>query len=129
LLGLFVLLVGFDLIPADPESFNGPHWIVGLCGLLFFLAGVTVLVSGYPRLRLAIVALLLGLFGVVAGWMALFASPEGWQGGIPFFQDSVNALIARLLAGSGALILFFACLQVIRQIIRGEQKQPPSQPE
>ena len=102
LLGLFILLVGVDVIPADAENFNAPHWIVALCGLLFFLAGASILTSAYPLLRLAIVTLLLGLFGVVAGGLALFANPAGWQGGMPFLQDSVNALIARLLAGSGA---------------------------
>ena len=129
LLGLFVLLVGLDLIPANPESFQAPHWIVGLCGLLFFLAGASILASGHPPLRLSIVAILLAVFSIVAGWMALFSGPEGWQGGIPFLQDSVNSVIARLLVGSGALVLLVACLQVIRQIIRRDYSGLPGNPK
>lgn len=120
LIGLFIILAGSGVIPADPDSFNGPHWLVALCGLLIFLAGASVLASNYPRLRLSVIALLLAGFATVAVWMALFAAPEGWRGGILFLPQDINAWIARILVGSGILVLVYAFFDVVRRLIRGD---------
>ena len=126
LVGLFIVLVGLDVIPAEPESFQAPHWLVAFCGLLFFLAGASVLVSNYPRLRLAIVAILLAVFATIVAWMVFFAAAEGWSGGIAFLSQDINVWIARVLAGLGLIILIYAFVQVVGRLIRGDLKSSSS---
>jgi len=122
LAGLLVVLGAADVIHADPESFHAPRWVVGLCGMLFVLAGAIIGFSNYPRIRLFLTALLLLAFASVAAWVSLMTDPEGWSGGAGFFSTSANGMIAKALAGLGALVLYYAFLQVTARLIRGNFK-------
>jgi hypothetical protein len=41
--GTFIVSIAAGLIPAPEESFHAPHWVVGLAGLVFVLAGASFL--------------------------------------------------------------------------------------
>ena len=37
-MGLFIMLISFDVIPTPPENFNAPRIVVAAAGLVFALA-------------------------------------------------------------------------------------------
>jgi hypothetical protein len=41
--GTFIVSIAVGLIPAPEQSFHAPHWVVGLAGLVFVLAGTSFL--------------------------------------------------------------------------------------
>ena len=45
-MGLFVMLISFDVIPTPPENFNAPRIVVAAAGLVFALAGIMIFIRG-----------------------------------------------------------------------------------
>ena len=45
-MGLFVMLISFDIIPTPPENFNAPRMVVAAAGLVFALAGIMIFIGG-----------------------------------------------------------------------------------
>lgn len=45
-IGLFVMLISFDVIPTPPENFNAPRIVVAAAGLVFALAGMMIFIGG-----------------------------------------------------------------------------------
>ncbi len=45
-MGLFVMLISFDIIPTPPENFNAPRIVVAAAGLVFALAGIMIFIGG-----------------------------------------------------------------------------------
>ncbi len=45
-MGLFVMLISFDIIPTPPENFNAPRIVVAAAGLVFALAGIMIFIRG-----------------------------------------------------------------------------------
>ncbi|MEM1043859.1 MAG: hypothetical protein AAGI91_14675 [Bacteroidota bacterium] len=102
--GLFLLLVATGALAAEPEAFQAPRWVLGLCGVVFAACGGALIGPRWPVVRvLSLSALLLALAGVAA-WAALLAPAEGWTGGFPFVPPWVNVAVARGLAGFGSLL-------------------------
>lgn len=45
-MGLFVMLISFDIIPTPPENFNAPRSVVAMVGLVFSLVGIMIFLGG-----------------------------------------------------------------------------------
>lgn len=45
-MGLFIMLISFDVIPTPPENFNAPRIVVAAAGLVFALAGLMIFLGG-----------------------------------------------------------------------------------
>ena len=112
-IGLFIMLAAAGVIPSDPKSFHAPRWVVGMFGLLFLFAGLVLGFSDYPRIRQILAALLVLVFSLVCGWMALFSDAESWSGGIPFVSARTNGMIAKTLIGLFGLLLFYAFFRML----------------
>lgn len=124
-MGMSVVLAALDVIPADPESFHAPRWVVATFGMMFVLAGVMLLFSDYPRIRHTLATLMVLCFAVGTAWVSLFTIPEEWSGGIGFLSASANGMVAKSIAGLGALILFYAFIQMVIQLITGKIPKLP----
>jgi hypothetical protein len=118
--GLYFMLVGAGLlpVPGGRRGLNAPLWIVAVCGLPFFLGGISVamhafagtgadgeLPAGAPA-WLRVAQYLVGLaifasFALVGSWIALAGSDRGFSG-----PGGVG--VARIMFGIGALIAWLA---------------------
>ena len=112
-IGLFIMLAAADVIPSDPKGFHAPRWVIGMFGLLFLFAGLTLGFSDYPRIKQRLAAFLVLIFSLLCGWMALFSEAEKWSGGIPFLSPRTNGMIAKTLIGLFGLLLFYAFIRLL----------------
>ena len=103
-LGSLVLLIAFGVIPVDPATVYAPYGILGLCGLVFVIAGIMLLMGENSKYNSLGAAVILVCFALCGGWVALFASPESIEGGLPFLSKEVNGIIGKAVFGGGALI-------------------------
>ncbi|MCF7821467.1 MAG: hypothetical protein K9M17_03375 [Mariprofundaceae bacterium] len=124
-MGMSVVLAALDVIPADPDSFHAPRWVVATFGMMFVLAGVMLLFSDYPRIRHSLATLMVLCFAVGTAWVSLYSIPEEWSGGIGFLSPHTNGMIAKTFAGLGALVLFYAFIHMLIQLITGKIPKLP----
>lgn len=125
--GILIVAVAAGIIPAPEKSFHAPHWVVGLAGMLFVLAGAIFLtplfVGGFvspdrytPRQKRAIKlvqqilgCLLLTSFAAVPLWI-------GFGPGDREFSSSIsssgltshapgNATIGRMIFGAAGILV------------------------
>jgi len=104
ILGSAVLLIAFGVIPVDPSTVHAPYSILGLCGLVFVIAGIMILMGENSKYNSLGAAVILVCFALCGGWVALFASPESIEGGLPFLSQEVNGMLRKIVIGVGALI-------------------------
>ena len=105
-LGLFLLLIAAGVIPTSDAQSQAPNSIIALCGVVFVIAGCMAILGTQSRVNDMLAALLCLIFGIVAAWVSLFGSSDGFSGGIPFFSNEANVKIARIAFGVGSLICF-----------------------
>lgn len=103
-LGSGVLLIAFGVIPVDPSTVYAPYSILGLCGLVFAIAGIMILMGENSKYNSLGAAAILVCFAICGGWVALFASPDSIEGGLPFLSQEVNGVLGKIVFGGGALI-------------------------
>ncbi|MDT8376862.1 MAG: hypothetical protein RQ867_09060 [Mariprofundaceae bacterium] len=124
-MGMSVVLAALNVIPADPDSFHAPRWVVATFGMMFVFAGVMILFPDYPRIRHSLATLMVLCFAVGTAWVSLYSIPEEWSGGIGLLSPHTNGMIAKSIAGLGALILFYAFIRMLIQLIRGNIPKLP----
>jgi hypothetical protein len=127
--GLYFILVGLGLlpVPGGPRNLHGPLWLVLLVGLVFFLAGIAMLVqvmgrasaggdlpSDAPRwmriVQYLIGVAIFGSFAMIGSWVAFGDGPRTFSGNFLFFDGATNASIGRVAFGIGAAITWLATL-------------------
>lgn len=118
LIGLLIILLGLGVIPVDEASFNAPKWIIRLCGMTFFIAGVMVWSGNGSRTNDLMAAVLILIFAVVGGWVALYGGSEDFSGGIPFLSKDSNVSLARIIFGAGSVLCLMISLYAFRIFIR-----------
>ena len=123
-IGVFILCVATDVIRADPRTIHAPRWVLGLCGVAFAGAGLSLVGHRWPVIRIASLSFVLLGLGGVAAWASVMAPGEGWSGGLPFVPGDVNVGIARGLAGFGALL----CFGLLVYGVKSGFRTPPSEP-
>jgi hypothetical protein len=102
-LGAFPIGMAIGLIPTEPVSMHAPRYIVALAGLLFWVAAGAILFgSASSRLNHLFGGVLLAVFAIIGGWVAIFGGDNSF-GGIPFASQATNGLMARAIFGSGAI--------------------------
>jgi hypothetical protein len=92
--GAYPLGIGLGIIPVEPGSLHAPKLIVVMAGVLFWLAAVSLL-FGTTRARVNnfMGAIMLALFALIGGWVAVFGTRSVFGGGIPFLAMSVYAFV------------------------------------
>jgi hypothetical protein len=106
-IGLFLFLVALELIPgATPQEGDAPNAIIALSALVFVIGGCMILLGQESRTNDLLAAVMCVVFGVVGGWIAVFAPTGGFSGGLPFLSSAANEALARVFFGAGSLLCF-----------------------
>lgn len=122
--GLFPIARALHWIPPEAGSADAPDWVIFLCGFVFEVSGLMLLVGDQnKRLTDALVAVFALAMGGAAVWVALLSPSEGMGGGIPFLPRALNVLVSRCVFGIGALfslwIAQYAALSAVKGRSRG----------
>lgn len=120
LLGCYPLAIATGWLDVPPESVRAPLWVLALVGVVFVIAGGMVMVGQQSRWNHFLAGVLCTIFGVVGGWVALFAPSEGFSGGFPLFSHAINTAIGRWVFGLGALLSFSLALYGFRLFLQGK---------
>lgn len=122
-MGLVVMAVAADILPADESSIHAPRWVLSAAGLIFVLCGVLVFLSMGTQERghtaggksLEIVQTLIGngvitLFALILSWIAFGPGERQFSSTIslPFISISsadANELSGRICFGTFAVLL------------------------
>lgn len=126
--GIYFALIGIGAVPL-PSRLYGPYWLAVACGLVFFAAGLSVLVRGWLAVPdsqanlpagtpvvfiaiqwLAALTIIAGLASV-ATWIAFGAGTRQFSMSLPL-AGSIAAIIGRTMFGFGAIVtwLMFALM-------------------
>lgn len=116
--GLFFALMGLGLSPIELQESEAPGWVVSISGLIFFLAGVMVLIGEKAKNINLYASILIGLMGTVGAWIALFGDDENISGGFSFVSAETNYMFARILFGLGAIICYAISAHAFRVHLR-----------
>lgn len=122
LTGLFFIFIGIGIIPIDDPTLNSPKWVLGLCGFVFSLSGVMVLLGEKSPINNLLGGLLVLSFAIIGGWIAFFGDSAHFSGGTPILSDSQNVIVARILFGSGSLMCFFIFIYAIKMQFRSKKE-------
>lgn len=122
--GISIILISLEVILVDDAAINAPLWVIGICGLVFFLAGLLIFLGEKSKYNNLLAGLLIAGMGAVGSWVALFGTDSGFAGGIPFLSPEFNVSLARLLFGFGGLICFLIAGYAFKQ-----QIAPKEEPE
>ncbi|MFH1845670.1 MAG: hypothetical protein ABIF77_20995 [bacterium] len=106
LLGVAIILLSAGVIPLEPDSLNVPLWILTVIGVLLLSAGLSAFLPSNSASANAFIAVTLALFALVLTWVSLWGDSRAFSGGIPLLPGSVNVVLARVVFGSLALVLW-----------------------
>ena len=130
--GLLVVLVAADIIPADDKSFHAPRWVVSACGLFFMLAGVALAITSAPGApegaghttwrSLLLGGTIVGLLAAVFNWIAFGPGERRFGGGIalPFVSVSgpSSEWTGRVAFGIGAVLVDLFLVWILARGLR-----------
>lgn len=112
--GGYALLAASGVIPGQIEN-DTPAWVVALAGIAFVIAGIMIFLRNYSRALDLFAAIILASFTLIAGWIAFYASSEGFSGGIPFLPNDMNVSLARVMFGLGTVLCFGGFLYALNR--------------
>ena len=112
--GLFQ--VAASVLDRRDEAFNGPRWLLAVCGLVFVAGGIAALRSGTgvavgdgDLATVFMLLIMLSGFGALSTWVAFGPGKREFEGGIsvPFFAISYGSdeLSGRIAFGIAAVII------------------------
>ncbi len=113
--GIGIILISLEVILVDEAAVNAPLWIIGICGVIFFLAGLLIFLGEESKYNNLLAGLLVAGMGAIGSWVALFGTDSGFSGGVPFLSAEFNISLARLLFGFGGLICFLIAGYALKQ--------------
>ncbi|MEP1306490.1 MAG: hypothetical protein ABJK11_00495 [Balneola sp.] len=114
LTGLPFILISLEALPIDEATIHAPKWVIGICGFIFSLSGVMVLLGEKSPVNNLLGGVLVLSFGLVGGWVALFGDASGFSGGLGILTNDQNVAIARFVFGSGAVLCFAIAFYAIK---------------
>ena len=117
-IGLYVSSISTGLLPIKIDNLHAPLWVLFLCGVIFILCGVMMLIGHGSKFNNILAAIVLIIMAGIGGWIALFSTPEAISGGIPFLSETNNIILSRIVFGCGALLTFFMSMYAIRKYIK-----------
>jgi len=118
-IGVFLFLVASELIPGTtPQEGDAPNAIIALSGLVFVIGGCMILLGQESRTNDLLAAALCVVFGVVGGWIAVFAPSGGFYGGLPFLSPVANETLARVVFATGSVLCFGIAVWALKRFRR-----------
>ena len=112
--GGYALLAAIGVMPIETAN-NTPPWIVGLAGLVFVIGGVMIFLRNHSRVLDLLAAIILASFALIAAWVAVYGSAEGFSGGISMLSGDTTVSLARVMFGIGAIMCFAGFLYAMRR--------------
>ncbi|HYE22295.1 MAG TPA: hypothetical protein VD998_01755 [Verrucomicrobiae bacterium] len=107
LMGLVIMAIGFDIIPADPSSKHAPNWVIAVAGSAFVLAGI--MIGGVGKLSLRannfLGALLVTMLAIVPLWIG-FGEGERQCTNTFLVTQEMRESSCRIVFGGMGLVLF-----------------------
>ena len=116
--GAFPVLISLGVVQLADSKLEVPFWVLGLAGVVLVIAGCMMLVGEKSRANDFLAAILLSLFGVIAVWVSVFSTGEGFSGGLPFVARETNIAIARWVFGGSALVCFSLAAYALKRSFR-----------
>ena len=114
LIGLYLLLEGFQITSFGKPSGNTPYWVITLCGFIFITASLMIIFKSnndWNDLGAFVICLVMG---IISGWISIFADDTG-MGGIGMLFDEITGLpINRIFFGIGAITCFLIAAYAIK---------------
>ncbi|MEZ4697717.1 MAG: hypothetical protein R2832_14985 [Rhodothermales bacterium] len=117
--GVVPILIAIGVIELDAGSVHAPMWVLAMCGGVFILAGIMVLLGQNSRASYFLAALLCLCFAAIGGWVAPAAAAENF-GGIPFVPSKTNFSIGRIAFGLGALLCLACSYLTLMKALRDQ---------
>jgi len=121
LIGLWPIMIAFDIVHAPPDSIHAPRWVLAAAGGVFLLGGCMVFLQAHERLLDLLASALLSIFCALGVWASLFAPAESFSGGLFFLPHEMNVKIGRGVSGFGAMLTFACALYAFRLAARGRR--------
>lgn len=103
LVGVFLVLLGADIIPQHVFKPKVPSLVLGVIGLALILAGLSVFFRVGSMIANRMIGACLLLMALPFFWVAFFGNAQHMSGGIPFLPDKYNFLLGRIMFGFGAI--------------------------
>jgi len=122
LVGLPFIGMSLDIFPVDESTVHAPIWVIGLCGFVFSLVGLMILLGEKSPINNLLGGILVLSFALIGGWVALFGDSAQFSGGAPILSDSQNVVVARILFGSGSLMCFAIAIYAFRLQLKSKKK-------
>lgn len=118
-IGLFIVLLAADVIPADERSFTAPRWVVSAGGLVFVLAGVALATTSAPGApegtgrttwrSFLLGGAIVGLMAAILNWIAFGPGERRFSGGLALPVGAVfgpaSEWTGRVAFGIGAVMV------------------------
>lgn len=136
-IGLLIVFLSIDVIPAEDSSFSAPRWVAGLAGLVFILGGFGVLLSALAEtsdwsdrfstviksLQSVVGVLIFVIMAGIANWVAFGSGDRSFSGSVSGSSFSIGLttgeLVGRIVFGVGAVLLdLIIVLGLITSIVR-----------
>lgn len=126
--GVFLMLIGFGVVPVNPRSVHGPMWIATAAGIAFLLAGISISVGAihgvsetgelpkdtgwWMRLFYYLIGLVIvGALASIGTWVAFGPGPRHFSGTGLFLQSlEASALVGRIIFGFGAIVTWLCAI-------------------
>lgn len=115
LLGLYPLTAALGILPIDPRDVHAPGWVLALCGLVFIVGGLMILLGHRARLNDALAAVFCYSAAAMGAWVALFGPADQITGGLPFLSRAANVALGRAVFGSGAVLSLAIAIYATRR--------------
>jgi len=112
--GGFALLAATGVMPMETAN-NTPAWIVGLAGLVFVIGGAMLFLRNHSRALDLLASIILASFALIAAWIAIYGSADGFSGGISILSGDAKVSLARIMFGIGAIMCFAGFLYAMRR--------------
>jgi hypothetical protein len=129
IVGSLVLALAVGWIPAPPERFEAPRWVVGAAGFLFLAGGFVPLAARSGPNSWAsrcVGAAVLWPLALIFNWIAFGAGPRhfpgGWSiGGLGISQGSGSDTGGRIVFGIAAVVLDLIVIAVAVRWMRNKR--------
>ena len=112
LIGLYLLLEGFQITSFGKPSGNTPYWVITLCGFIFITASLMIIFKSnnhWNDLGAFVICLVMG---IISGWISIFADDTGMSGSM-WINEVTGLPINRIVFGLGAVICFLIAAYAI----------------
>ena len=112
--GVYLVLEGMQVTSFGKPSGNTPYWLITTAGVVFVVAGVSVLMGNTGKWNDLAAAIMTGLMGAIAGWISLFSDDSAISGNAMFISELTGIPIHRIAFALGSLISFMVCIYALR---------------